>query len=1347
MATKQCAGKVVPGPTPCVGDDLRRNGINRTFAAAWLIASGMTVSGLERLPLITRHDIRFVKLAISGEPFRKWVMSIAQDRRGFIWLGTNDGLYRYDGYSLKPYRHDPNDNRTIGDNTIKVLFKDRAGMLWIGTGYGGLDRLDPEREVFTHYPHDAGNSRSLRSQTVTSIYEDRAGSLWIGTSGGLDRLDPESRGFIHHELGAREPTGHDDISALYEDRSGVFWVGTQHGLYRLDRGNGHLSPLPTGTNDPRNRGAEWVNTIVTDSSGTLWLGWPQGNGLGSLDPKSGDFRHYTFNGEDPGSPRLTGVNAIREDRNGVLWVGTLRDGLLKFDRARRTFSRYFTEPEPSTVETIETLFEDAEGNMWVGTGHGVSRFRTRPPPFLNYQQDAGNPESLRNNTVWSLHADRLGLLWIGTAGGLHRLDRKTGHMVVYRHDPKNPNSLSHDTVSAIVEDGSGGLWIGTHGGGVNHFDRSSERFARYRHDPKNDRSLSSDLVQCLLMDPQGVLWVGTHTGGLNRFDPRTGQFTSYRNDPGDPHSLSEDNVRALSRDRTGALWIGTNRGLSRLDNGSQRFTVYVHDPHDPMSLSHNSVGTIHEDRRGVIWIGTRSGLNRFDRSRGTFATFTVRDGLADDAIESIQEDKDGRLWLATHQGISEFRPLTRSVRNYSEADGLPANYENPNGTDRSCLFPNGEIGFGSSYGATVFDPDRVSSSGNRFLPPVVITDFLLFNRPVSPGVGSLLRLPIQVTSALTLNHTQSIFTIEFSALSFAAPERNRYRFKLENFEKDWNEVDSKRRLATYTSLPAGTYVFRVQASNNDLLWNEKGAELALTILPPWWATWWFRSLAALCVAGMIFTAHRSRTRSLHRTANRLELEVRERTHELEAAKDSAEAANRAKSVFIAHMSHELRTPLNAILGFTDLLRDDASAEHRKKLDIVHRSGEHLLKLINDLLDLAKIEAGKEQLEIAPCDLIAVVRDVTDMMRLRAEASNLELRCIQPADFPRFVQTDAPKLRQVLINLIGNAIKFTTSGTITVRMSADPPDETGSMRLRLDVEDTGRGIPENDQAQIFEPFVQLGQAGAKGTGLGLTITRRFVEMMGGTIALDSSPGRGSRFTVEIPVQPDREPVGVPAEEHFVLQPGQPEYRILIVEDNPENASVLEEMLSRAGFAVRVAEDGALGVMAFEQWSPHFIWMDLHMPVMSGTEAARRIRELPGGQETKIAALTASVFESAREEVLGAGMDDLIHKPLVPREVFECMSRNLGLEYSRAGTKSRAGNSEATTRLESIAALPGEVRQALADAVVSLERKRIVAAIERIAEHDASLASELMLMEEKLAYSAMLRAIVSSRAESS
>ena len=460
--------------------------------------------------------------------------------------------------------------------------------------------------------------------------------------------------------------------------------------------------------------------------------------------------------------------------------------------------------------------------------------------------------------------------------------------------------------------------------------------------------------------------------------------------------------------------------------------------------------------------------------------------------------------------------------------------------------------------------------------------------------------------------------------------------------------------------------------------------------------------------------------------NHLEERVTERTVQLAHARDTAEAANRAKTVFLANMSHELRTPLNAILGFSETLRRDAamSEGQRQNLEIIHRSGEHLLALINDILDMTKIEAGRVRVECAPFDLGALIGDLVDLMRVRAAEKGLDLRLDQTSSFPRFVRGDATKLRQVLVNLLGNAVKFTAQGYVVLRLRAVP--ESGGTRLAFEVEDSGPGIAAADRARIFDPFVQVGQPAAqKGTGLGLAITRQFVELMGGWIEVAGEPGRGSRFRVELPMEPAAESEMLPEVlgrgEVVGLEPGQPDYRILVVEDQPENTLLLSRLLVGAGFQVRTAENGSRGIELFRRWQPHFIWMDWRMPVMDGMEATRRIRALEGGHQVKIVALTASVFAEQHGEIRAAGVDDILDKPYRAQELFDCLARHLGVRYiyrERAAPDAPAPSGMTPDRV-ALAALPEDLRRELADALVTLDARRIDALIERVAERDAAL----------------------------
>lgn len=840
--------------------------------------------------------LRFNHLATEDGLSHNSVYAIFQDRQGFMWFGTYVGLSKYDGYKFTRYQYDSRNPQSLSHNVVLALCEDAHGDLWIGTAGGGLNRFDRKTEQFVRYQHDPQNPHSLSDDNVVDITTDPSGQLWIATrQGGLNRFEPATNQFVHYQHHPAMPPELSQviITAFFADHLGVLWVGTMNsGLYRVDPHTEQVTRYDHDPTNPYSISDNYIIKIFEDRQHMVWVGTFNG-GLNQLDGATGQFRQFRHDPANPFSLSSNSIDDIVEDTAGRLWIGTANQGMNRFDPATGRFIRYQhdrNDPASLNDDRIRALYRDRSGVLWIGTKTGgINTINWRSEQFLHYANDPDNPQSLSHNEVYALHEDHTGALWIGTrGGGLNRFDPMTGQWTHYRHEPNDPSSLSHDRIRTIYEDRQGILWVGTDSSGLNRFDPTTGQFRVYQ---QRSYPALSDHITTIYEDRAGHLWIGTNTKGFLRFDRTEEQFVSFSHDPNNTESLSHNSVTTLYEDRAGNFWVGTYEGLNQCDRATGRCLRYRYDPTQDQSLSDNYVICLHEDRAGRFWVGTNRGLNQMNRATGEFTRYEVREGLPNDTILGILEDPQGNLWMSTNKGICRFHPERQTFKHYDQNDNLQGDEFNFGAYGQTR---DGRMMFGGMNGFNMFDPAYVTE--NAYVPPIVLTDFQLFHQPVPIGDTSVLQQAIGETTALRLPYDQRIFSFEFAALNYITPERNQYRYRMEGFKEDWNVVDSKRRIAIYTNLPAGQYQFHVQGSNNDGVWNIAGTSVTITIIPPYWQTWWFRLNSAILIIAMLVSGYTWRVKALQRRKRELEQQVQERTQTL---RNEIEERNRAEQALRA----------------------------------------------------------------------------------------------------------------------------------------------------------------------------------------------------------------------------------------------------------------------------------------------------------------------------------------------------------------------------------------------------------------------------------------------------------------
>ncbi|GAB3251863.1 two-component regulator propeller domain-containing protein [Larkinella harenae] len=1215
-------------------------------------------------PVIGQPDGQtFDHLGVEEGLSQSSVYAIAQDAKGFMWFGTRDGLNRYDSRQVVVYKNQPDNSYSLASNTVNSLLVDRRGRLWVGTAKG-LAQFRSEYNDFQRVFFTTSASAPLRDSTVLSLSEDHRGHIWIGTLRGIYRLNPENPQRVEplaDLLQNRKLLKEGQIRTIYEDAAHHLWIGTNTGLmelrptasgqYKLT--NHFLEPTDGAFYNPFNG----INAVAEDRSGRLWLGTER-HGIALFDKQVG--RVVTWDAVRGLNLATQAIRTIQPDGKGHFWIGTM-SGLhivTQDGRNFRTLTNQPTEPGSLSDNSVRSIFRDRNGSVWVGSYYGgVDLYSPLARQFGAYRpvsRAGGIPFKIAGPMLPATDSDQL---WLGTEDrGLFLLNADRTIARQYTHQPQNRHSLSNDKVKCLLPDGPNGLWIGTLQG-LNYLDLRRQTMTRYLHEPGNPNSLPNDRIYDLKRDANGVLWIVTNLGGLCRFDPETQSFVQLGHRNEDPGSLISNNATSLLIDSRNQLWVGTTGGLNRKVPDRDAFIHFVHQDSEPASISSNHITCFFEDRQHRLWIGTRDGgLNLLLPDQRSFRHYTRAQGLPSNTVFGIREDARGRLWISTDNGLAQLDPAQSKAITYNKHDGLVCKEFTSNSTYQDA---RGFFYFGGYNGIVHFHPDSIRR--NTTPPRLAFTQLRLFNEPVN----RLSDQGIDYQRGLTFTHRQNVFSLDFAAFNYINPSKNRYAYKLRGFDNDWNYVSEPR--AMYMNLAPGDYVLQVKGTNNDGVWNSKPLEVTITVLPPIWKTVWAYMLYVLAFLGLLGLWSRFNRNRL-RLTHELQLEHTEKARQQEL--------HQTKLNFFTEIAHEIRTPLTLVMAPIDVLMthrpDDMFLQ--KQLGIMRGSADRLLRLLNQLLDFRKHETGNVQLQKREVDLVVFLERITDSFREFARSRQVTL--INESEVGTLpVWIDAGEMEKVVSNLLLNAFKFTpVAGTIAVRLQQEVGASETDPRVLLIVEDTGRGIPAEEQAHIFNPFYQVRQFKTRdsGFGLGLALSKSIVEHHQGQLTVESREqglhtAGFTRFTITLPGSrtngfernsADRlieneplatkqtvfaESIGGASGAETSSVPGKK--LILVVEDQDDIRAYIRDLFAETA-QVMEAADGGAGWEKASQLLPDLVITDVAMPVMDGFALTHRIKSDARTSHIPVILLTAKGAAENQLTGLQIGADDYVVKPFHP-----------------------------------------------------------------------------------------------------
>jgi len=1171
---------------------------------------------------------RFESLDVSHGLASNSVSALIQDSHGFIWLGTDYGLNRYDGYSFKLFQYLQSEPGTLGCNYVYALYEDRKQQIWVGAE-GGVYLFLPDVEEFHFFDVRTSEGNQING-FITAIVEDPQGKIWVSTlDQGVFVYDPNQELLEQYHTNARDQKyilDSNSISSLFVEREGTVWIASRN------------------VQQP----------------------------LSYYDRDKKQFLAYNPKG-DPELLESFSVYAMEEDRNGFLWLGTWTNGLCRLDKRTKELTSFLIPGEKGGVYHIHSLLMYEPGMLLVGSDDGLHYFNTETFEYTQMTYSEFNDKGLSDNFIYPLLKDREGGLWVGTYyGGVNYSSSPRGEIDGYAHSAYR-NSVNGNVISCFCEDEKGNIWIGSDDGGLSYLDVQKGEFCNYTSGKVNS-SLSYHNVHALLLD-NNKLWIGTYSGGLNVLDMETGLFSYYTIETDNERSLDNRSIYAIYKDSEQTIWLGSMSGLMTYDRkrddfvrmkhtgsttvdilednkgrlwfatgGSGLFCYkmkekewihYMPDEKDKKALPSNLISTLALDENDRLWIGTDRGLCYRDEENDAFV-FVPMNVPAPSICDMIIYNE--YIWLTTPNGLVRYQPESNMFHLLTQSDGL---LNDQFTTQAALLSSSGKLYLGTLRGFNVLDPETILENEN--IPPVVLTNLQVFNKDEIIHTNGILSKSLNYTSGIELSYKQNVFSIEYAALSYRVPGKNEYRYKLEGFDKSWNDVGNQRK-ATYTNLPAGRYTFHVVASNNDGIWNDKGTSIRITIHPPFWKTTWaylFYILLTIAIVSYLIYLSRKRTKRKHE----------EKIRQLHAEKEKE--LHDAKIRFFTMIAHEIRTPVSLIIGPLEKIMEKTGllpSSIQSDLKIIDRNSQRLLSLVNQLLDFRKAEQGVFVIYFSQQNVQELLRNLYVRFKPLVEQKEISFYLNLPEQ-PVIATVDPEAITKVVSNLLTNALKY-AKNEVTLSFTAD--DEW----LNIRVTDDGRGIQPQEMDNIFQPFYQVAQNHVAGTGIGLSLVKLLVDAHHGKVDVDSQPDRLTSFTVRLPIEQKENvveqrvnPVEMIAEENPLMldkqdQEEEQQTTMLIVEDNAEMRNFLCENFEW-GYSVLLADNGKEGFDQLRKHRVDIIISDVMMPVMDGITFSKKVKENIRYCHIPLILLTAKTDADSKMSGIQSGADAYVEKPFSPQ----------------------------------------------------------------------------------------------------